>query len=109
MISVQLINFNQCQRNMLCTYAINIFTDHLEIFFDRSRTAEKKPRLVCIFLKLCFMVFCCLEGKTNGLLKLQPYLVSAFGVVTIENNKSRTISLWIAYRGKKCRRLLNQS
>ena len=38
-------------------------------------------------------LFCCLEGKSNGLLKFQPCLVSAFGVMAIDNKKSKTINL----------------
>ena len=44
--------------------------------------------------------FCCLEGKTNGLLKFQFYLVRAFGVIAIDNRKSKTINLYSAYTGQ---------
>ena len=44
--------------------------------------------------------FCCIEGKTNGLLKFQPFLVCGFGVISIDNKKSKTIDLYSAYMGK---------
>ena len=39
--------------------------------------------------------------STNGVLKFQPYLVSAFGVKVIDNKKRRTVNLYNAYTGKK--------
>ena len=45
--------------------------------------------------------FCCLEEKTNWLLKSQPYLVSAFGVIPIYvPQQEQLIDLYSAYPGK---------
>ena len=44
--------------------------------------------------------FCCLDGKANGLLKFQPYLV-AFGVIVIDNKKSKTIDLYMGRHSSK--------
>ena len=59
-----------------------------------------KTRLVYTFLKLYFITFLLSRGKINGQLKFQPYLVSAFGVVVIDNKKSKTIDLYRAYAEK---------
>ena len=56
---------------------------------------------VCVCVCVCvfhFMTYC-LEGKTNWLLKIQPYLVSGFGVVAIGNKKSKTIDLHSVFTG----------
>ena len=51
--------------------------------------------VVCVFH---FMTYY-LEGKTNWLLKIHPYLVSGFGVVVIDNKKSKTIDLHSVFTG----------
>ena len=38
--------------------------------------------------------------RHNGLLKFQPYLVSAFGVIAIDSKKSKTIDLYSDYAKK---------
>ena len=48
--------------------------------------------------------FCCLEGKTNGLLKFQ-----VSGVIVIDNKKSKTIDLYSAYKRNNYRRLFTLS
>ena len=58
---------------------------------------EQKPDL----FSFSFCVFRFLEGKTNSLLKFQPFLVSGFGVIAIDNKKSKTINLYSAYTEKK--------
>ena len=47
------------------------------------------------------MTLCCLEGKTNGMLKFQCHLLSAFGVIAIENKKRKTVDMYSAIWGKK--------
>ena len=47
--------------------------------------------------------------KTNGLLNFQPFLVSSFGVLVIDNQKSKTIDLYSAYTEKFYRRSFNRS
>ena len=43
------------------------------------------------------MTFLLSRGKTDGLLKFQHFLVSAFGVIAIDNKKSKTINLYSVY------------
>ena len=45
-------------------------------------------------------LFCFLEGKGNGLLKIQPLLVSILGTIVLDNKLSKTINLYSAYTEK---------
>ena len=60
-------------------------------------------------LILFYDIFVVRRKKTNGLLNFQPFLVSSFGVLVIDNQKSKTIDLYSAYTEKFYRRSFNRS